>query len=59
MLAGEFGLSEVCLGVPAMIGEAGVERVLDIKLPPAEQAALEGSAGVLKNALSKLDQSET
>jgi L-lactate dehydrogenase len=54
VLEGEFGLSGVCLGVPAMLGEAGVERILDVRLPPAEQAALEHSAGVLKQAIADL-----
>jgi L-lactate dehydrogenase len=53
LLNGEYGLSEVCLGVPAMLGEAGVERVLDVRLPPAEQAALERSAGLLKQAIAE------
>jgi malate/lactate dehydrogenase len=37
-----------------MLGEAGVERILDVRLPPAEQAALEHSAGVLKQAIADL-----
>ena len=56
VLNGEYGLSEVCLGVPAMVGEAGVERVLDLELPLAERAALERSAGVLKQAIAQLGQ---
>ncbi len=54
VLEGEYGLSQVCLGVPAMLGEAGVERILDVDLPPAERAALERSAGVLKQAIAQL-----
>ena len=54
MLDGEFGLSDVSLGVPAMVGEAGVERVLTLSLPPAEQSALRRSADVLKEAIAHL-----
>jgi L-lactate dehydrogenase len=54
VVEGEYGLSGVCLGVPAMVGEAGVERVLEMELPPEEQAALERSAGVLKAAIAQL-----
>jgi L-lactate dehydrogenase len=54
VLNGEYGLSEVSLGVPAVLGEAGVERVLDVTLPPDEQEALERSAAVLKQALAQL-----
>jgi L-lactate dehydrogenase len=58
VLEGEYGLSDVCLGVPAMVGEAGVERVLEMELPPAEQAALARSAGVLKQAIDQLGHLE-
>ena len=54
MLDGEFGLSDVSLGVPAMIGEAGVEKILTLNLPPAEHAALRRSAAVLKEAIDHL-----
>lgn len=54
ILDGEFGLSGVCLGVPAIVGEAGVERILNVELPQAEQAALERSADALKKAIAQL-----
>ena len=57
VLEGEYGLSEVSLGVPAMVGEAGVERVLEMELPADERKALVRSAGILKQALAQLDQS--
>jgi L-lactate dehydrogenase len=53
-LDGEFGLRDVCLGVPAIIGQAGVERVLDLELPPVERVALEHSASILKEAFELL-----
>ena len=59
MLEGEFGLSGICLGIPAIVGEAGVDRLLDIELPPEELALLERSAGVLKEAIAHLGQVET
>lgn len=54
VLEGEFGLVDVCLGVPALVGEAGVDRVLELELPAVEQTALERSANVLKQALAQL-----
>lgn len=54
VLNGEYGLNDVCLGVPAIVGEAGVERVLDLDLPSAERAALEHSASILKQVLAQL-----
>jgi L-lactate dehydrogenase len=58
LLDSEYGLGDVCLGVPAIVGEAGVERILDTDLPPSEQAALERSAGILKQAITQLRQAE-
>lgn len=59
VLQGEYGLSEVCLGVPSMVGEAGVERVLEMELPAGEHAALQHSAVVLKEALAQLSQPQS
>lgn len=59
VLDGEYKLNDVCLGVPAMIGEAGVERVLDLDLPPLERAALEHSANIIKMAIAQLSQRGT
>lgn len=56
VLEGEFGLSNVCLGVPAILGEAGVERIMSLELPPDERAALERSAQSLKAAIAQLEQ---
>jgi L-lactate dehydrogenase len=54
VLEGEYGLRDVCLGVPAMVGEAGVERVLEMELPETERLALVRSAGILKQSLAQL-----
>lgn len=54
VLDGEYGLRDVCLGAPAIVGEAGVERIFHSALPPAEQAALERSAATLKQAIAQL-----
>jgi malate dehydrogenase len=47
-LRGEYGLSDVYLGVPAVLGRGGVERVIEIALTADEQAALEKSAGAVR-----------
>ncbi len=53
-LQGEFGLRDVCLSVPCVIGRAGMERILDAKLDPDEQRNLESSAQHLRNALDEM-----
>jgi L-lactate dehydrogenase len=54
VLDGEYGLSGVCLGVPCVLSQKGVERILHVKLPPEEQNALEKSATILREMLAQL-----
>jgi L-lactate dehydrogenase len=54
VLEGEYGLDGVSLGVPCIVSQEGVERVLEVALPPDEQNALEKSAAILKEAIEKL-----
>jgi malate dehydrogenase len=44
-LQGEYGLTDVYLGVPVKVGRGGAEKILEIALTPSEKAALETSAG--------------
>jgi len=55
-LEGEYGLSDLCIGVPVVLGKNGIEKIVDIKLSAAEKAHLEESAiGVKKtNGLLEL-----
>ena len=43
-LEGEFGINGLCVGVPVKVGAGGMEQVIEIKLTPQEQAALNSSA---------------
>ncbi len=47
-LEGEYGIKGLFVGVPVKLGVRGVEQVLQIKLTPAEQAALQKSADSVK-----------
>ena len=40
MLDGEYGQSDICLGVPAIIGKNG-EKIVEIKLTEAEKENLQ------------------
>jgi len=44
LLQGEYGLSEVFVGVPVRLGRSGVEEIIELELNDAEMAALRGSA---------------
>ncbi|MTI41716.1 malate dehydrogenase [Fulvivirga lutimaris] len=47
MLDGEYGLSDICIGVPAIIGRNGVEKIVEIELDAEEKAKLEESAAAV------------
>ena len=49
LLDGEYGLHDLCIGVPVVLGKNGIEKIVEIKLSDAEKAHLEESAvGVTK-----------
>lgn len=43
-LRGEYGHRDMFLGVPALIGRNGVEKIFELELAPEEKAALDNSA---------------
>ena len=47
-LQGEYGIKDLFVGVPAKLGARGLEQVIQIRLTPEEQAALEKSARAVK-----------
>lgn len=48
-LEGEYGLNDICIGVPVILGRNGIERIVDIPLSDAEKAKMqESAAGVAK-----------
>jgi len=54
LMAGQYGLHDVALSTPCIIGCGGVESVIELHLNKAEQKALEASAAVLQQAYAKL-----
>lgn len=49
MLEGEYGLDDICIGVPVILGKNGIERIVDIPLSDAEKDKMkESAAGVSK-----------
>src|SRR5213080_399126 len=47
-LEGEYGIKGLFVGVPVKLGAKGIEDVIQIRLTPEEQTALERSAGAVK-----------
>jgi L-lactate dehydrogenase len=55
VLEGEYGLSGLSLGVPCLVSQKGLERILQAKLSPDEQNALAQSATVLREMIAQLN----
>jgi malate dehydrogenase len=51
---GEYGIRDTFVGVPVKLGRKGIEEIVQIKLNPDEQAALNKSADGVKNSIAKL-----
>jgi len=51
-LSGEYGVKDLYVGVPVVIGEKGVERIVEIKLNPAERAEFRKSVSAVKGLLA-------
>lgn len=54
LIQGAYGISDICLSVPSVVGRKGVEQHVEIKLWPKEQMALQASARALKETLAKV-----
>jgi malate dehydrogenase len=55
MLEGEYGLNDICLGVPVILGKNGIEKIVDIKLNQAEKDNMVASAEAVKNVNNLLE----
>ena len=51
-LSGEYGRTDFYVGVPVVIGAGGVERIIEVKLEPQEQAAFDASCNAVKKLLA-------
>ena len=59
-LTGQFGIKDLYVGVPVVIGEGGVERIVEIKLNATEKKEFNGSVDAVKGLLDacrKIDPS--
>ena len=53
-LEGEYGLRDVCIGVPAQLGAKGIERIVELDLDPQEHQALAAAAGQVREGMKSL-----
>ena len=55
LLEGEYGLSDISIGVPCIIGKNGIEKIVEIELSDAEIAKIQESAVGVRNTNALLD----
>ncbi|MDB4329911.1 malate dehydrogenase [Flavobacteriaceae bacterium] len=55
LLEGEYGLSDICIGVPVILGVNGIEEIVTIPLNDQEKAKLAESAEGVRKTNSLLD----
>ena len=56
LVRGIYGINDVCLSVPTVVGRGGVERLLEIELWPKELQGLQASAKALKDTYAKVSR---
>jgi len=54
MLEGEYGQSDIAIGVPVMLGENGVEKIIELNFTDEEQQAFDTSAQVIKSLINEI-----
>lgn len=57
MMHGEYGISDICLSMPTVVGREGAETRVPIQLNEQEESALSASAEQLSKVVAQLDLS--
>jgi malate dehydrogenase len=53
-LNGEYGIKDIYMGVPVILGEKGVEKIIEVKLTKEEKAQFRKSSATVKKLVEKL-----
>jgi malate dehydrogenase len=54
LLEGEYGMKDLFIGVPIVLGAKGVEKLITLELSPDELAALQKSGKDVSDAIAEL-----
>ncbi len=54
LLQGEYGIDDLYMGVPVKLGAGGIEEIVELELTDDERAALDASAGAVREVVSVL-----
>ena len=53
-LDGEYGLKDICFGVPVKLGRNGIEQIIQVELDDAERTMLDKSVELIRGSMSAL-----
>ena len=56
ILEGEYGYSEIAIGVPAVLGNKGVEKIISLEMNDEETAMFHNSASIVKKDIGLLEK---
>ena len=56
LLQGEYGLKDIYMGAPVILGRKGVERIIELKLNAEEMELVKSSAKAVKEVMDVLDK---
>ena len=54
-LDGQYGHSDVAIGVPAVIGKDGIHEIIELELDDAEKSVFDAGVTNVKNAIKSMD----
>lgn len=54
-LDGEYGLNELCIGVPCILGKNGIEKIVELELSAEERAIMHKCAEEIKSGIKELN----
>ncbi len=54
-LDGQYGLNDICFGVPVKLGSSGIEQIMEITLTDEERAAMQRSADLIRSSMAALE----
>ena len=54
LLEGEYGNEDVCIGVPAIVGKEGIQKIIELKLNNSEQNIFDKGINSIKEAIQTL-----
>jgi malate dehydrogenase len=54
LLEGEYGYQDVCIGVPAIVGKEGIQKIIELKLNNSEQNIFDKGINSIKEAIQAL-----